>query len=201
MIKFLCNPSRHDRPCATGRGQGRAVAASSGTPLFVLMPGLVPGMTVGGMPAGRNPCPNPASGPVTRLYQRLAPGPAHLNRTAMDLFRVSTSLGRFVRSRFAPRCRKTWIPGTSPGMTVGGMPRAEIGVSGRAIPWKPAGTQAIHPARKIQTGQQWTCSGHDGVEARFGHSVRNPAWDGFGCRAAEFGTVSERRKNPLNSGV
>ena len=49
---------RHARTCSTavrfsfhglgadGRGQGRAVSASSGTPLFVVMPGLVPGIHV-----------------------------------------------------------------------------------------------------------------------------------------------------------
>ncbi len=39
--------------------------------------------------ACRNPCPDPANAPVIRLYQRLAPGPAHPNRTAVDSFRAS----------------------------------------------------------------------------------------------------------------
>ena len=34
-----------------------------------------------------------------------------------DLFRASTSLRRLARPRPAPQCRKTWMPGTSPGMT------------------------------------------------------------------------------------
>ena len=67
--------------------------------------------------ARRKPCPDPADGLETRLYQRLATGPAHLNRTAVDLFRASTSIHRFACSRLAPRCRETWMPGTSPGMT------------------------------------------------------------------------------------
>ena len=36
-----------------------------------------------------------------------------------DLFRASTWFRRLARARPAPRCRKTWMPGTSPGMTVG----------------------------------------------------------------------------------
>ena len=36
-----------------------------------------------------------------------------------DLFRASTSLRRLALSRPAPRCRETWMPGTSPGMTAG----------------------------------------------------------------------------------
>ena len=38
--------------------------------------------------ARRNPSLDPADGPVTRFYQRLAPGPAHLNRTAMEQVRA-----------------------------------------------------------------------------------------------------------------
>ena len=45
-----------------------------------------------------------------------------------DLFRASTSLRRLAPSRCAPRCRKTWMPGTSPGMTVGGRQRGDAGV-------------------------------------------------------------------------
>ncbi len=36
-----------------------------------------------------------------------------------DLFRASTSGRRFIPSRRAPRCRETWMAGTSPAMTVG----------------------------------------------------------------------------------
>ena len=36
----------------------------------------------------RDPCPDPAERPETRLYQRLAPGPPHLNRTAMEQVRA-----------------------------------------------------------------------------------------------------------------
>ena len=49
--------------------------------------------------ARRNPCPDPADGPVTRFYQCLAPDPAHPNRTAMDLFRASTSHRRSALAR------------------------------------------------------------------------------------------------------
>ncbi len=52
-----------------------------------------------------------------------------------DLFRVSTSLGRFVRSRLTPRCRKTWMPGTSPllsGSVVRGLRADGLG-QGRAV--------------------------------------------------------------------
>ena len=55
-------------------------------------PRIKSGVTTGGKErrvwAGCNPCPDPAEGPETRLYQRLAPGPAHLNRTAVDSFRA-----------------------------------------------------------------------------------------------------------------
>ena len=34
-----------------------------------------------------------------------------------DLFRASTRVRRLARPRLATRCRKTWMPGTSPGMT------------------------------------------------------------------------------------
>ena len=37
-----------------------------------------------------------------------------------DLFRASTSGRRLVPSRLAPRCRETWMAGTSPAMTAGG---------------------------------------------------------------------------------
>ena len=57
--------------------------------------------------ACRNPCPDPAHGPVTRFHQRLAPGPAHLNPTAMEQVRASTPGHRLVPSRLAPRCSKT----------------------------------------------------------------------------------------------
>ena len=46
--------------------------------------------------------------------------PAFPTTSCPDLFRASTSLRRLARSRPAPRCRKTWMPGTSPGMTTGG---------------------------------------------------------------------------------
>ena len=36
-----------------------------------------------------------------------------------DSFRASMSFRRLAPSRLAPRCRKTWMPGTSPGMTAG----------------------------------------------------------------------------------
>ena len=45
---------------------------------------------------------------------------------------------RLARARLAPRCRKTWMPGTSPGMTVGGKSdaygRAATGVPIRGPP-------------------------------------------------------------------
>ena len=55
-------------------------------------PRIKSGVTTGGqgrrVRPDRDPCPDPEEGPETRLYQRLAPGPAHLNRTAVDLFRA-----------------------------------------------------------------------------------------------------------------
>ena len=42
-----------------------------------------------------------------------------------DSFRVSTWGRRPVPSRLAPRCRETWMAGTSPGMTPGGRRRVD----------------------------------------------------------------------------
>ena len=51
-------------------------------------PRIKSGVTTGGQgrrgTAGRDPCPDPAEGPETRLYQRLVPAPPHLNRTAVE---------------------------------------------------------------------------------------------------------------------
>ena len=53
------------------------------------------GVTRGGQArqvrACRNPCPDPADAPAIRLHRRLAPGPAHPNRTAVGLARPATS--------------------------------------------------------------------------------------------------------------
>ena len=81
----------------------------------------------------------------------------NLNRTAVDLFRASTSLRRLARARPAPRCRKTWMPGTSPGMTWWGKAGrqrerrrgrrrcAQILVPSHPIRRKPSDTQAGRP--------------------------------------------------------
>ena len=67
-------------------------------------------------------------GPAVRVA--LAPQPS-----CPDLFRASTSLRRLARARPGPRCRKTWMPGTSPGMTVGGRRRGGDGNESRSGGW------------------------------------------------------------------
>ena len=59
------------------------------------------------------------------------PPPPPLLSSCPDLFRASTSLHRLARAPLAPRCRKTWMPGTSPGMTTG-VGRAAGPAPGRA---------------------------------------------------------------------
>ncbi len=71
-----------------------AVRARSGrTGGGTWMPGTSPGMTVGGMPARRNPCLGSNDPLETRSYPCLSPGLQNLNRTAMDPFRASTGGG------------------------------------------------------------------------------------------------------------
>ena len=66
------------------------------------------------------------------------------------------------------RCTAAWMPGTSPGMTRSGLGcRALIRVPIRRNPFKSCCIQAMRPVRKIQTGQQWNKSGHDGGGVRF----------------------------------
>ena len=90
-------------------------------------PGLVPlpaglvgldraqGVGTGGLPAN-SPGWDTDCGP-----------PASLPPSCPDLFRPSTSLRGFVRARLTPRCRKTWMAGTSPGMTTGDGRRVDRG--------------------------------------------------------------------------
>ena len=96
--------------------------------LTAWMPGTSPGMRRWGKagrdwgrrretPAYRNPSLDPRDPPETRSYSSLLPRPKELNRTAVDLFRASTSRRRLARARLAPRCLTAWMPGTSPGMT------------------------------------------------------------------------------------
>ena len=96
--------------------------------LTAWMPGTSPGMTRWGKagrdrgrrretPACRNPSLDPRDPPETRSYSSLSPRPQKLNRTAVDLFRASTSRRRLARARLAPRCLTAWMPGTSPSMT------------------------------------------------------------------------------------
>ena len=52
-----------------------------------------------------------------RWNLRARPPPPCPPPSCPGLFRASTWVGRLARARPAPRCRKTWMPGTSPGMT------------------------------------------------------------------------------------
>ena len=190
MINFPCNPSRHGLPCATavrfsrwglradGRGQGRAVAASSGTPLFVAMPGLVPLLAGSGSGAGSTPMSETVAAP--RCHPGLVPG--------------SREAGR-------ERCR---CPGPrhKAGVTAGGNDgrcrRAQIRVSRRAILWNPARTQAIHPARKIQTGQQWNKASHDETGSPPDAAIRRPG--GRGRAFPTSGPAARARGRPRAGG-
>ena len=73
---------------ALSRGPGPQAPPSPGFPGPRLKAGVTAGGQGGRMRAGRDPCPDPAGGPETRLYRRLAPGPTHLNRTAMERVRA-----------------------------------------------------------------------------------------------------------------
>ena len=54
---------------------------------------------------------------ILRMGGRETRGVSFVLPSCPDSFRASTSPRRLARSRPAPRCRKTWMPGTSPGMT------------------------------------------------------------------------------------
>ena len=79
------------------------------------MAGTSPAMTTGGLPPPRHRRPPDQ---VREPGMTVPP-----TSSCPDLFRVPTSLHRLFRSRPTPRCGKTWMPGTSPGMTVGGWVR------------------------------------------------------------------------------
>ena len=187
---------RHARTCSTavrfnfGTGSGRQTGPS---PALRRHPGLVPGSRETGrerclwswtpeqvrgdnkgygraVRASRYPSLDRTGAPEIRLYPRLAPGPPKLNRTAMDLFRASTSLRRLARARLAPRCRKTWMPGTSPGMTTGRERRAgecpclarhqgagQDGTRGGRRRRHPSGDKCCH-ARRDRLDEPASCS-------------------------------------------
>ena len=116
-----------------------------------------------------------------------------LRSSCPDLFRASTSLRRLARARPAPRCRKTWMPGTSPGMTVGGASSPS---------WS---AEADHPrvfaAPETKTNRGWSASAdHDGRAPRGAAPVppavtRPPSGSaaGGGCRAARGGRRASGR--------
>ena len=68
-----------------------------------------------------------------------------------DLFRASTSGRRLVPSRRAPRCRETWMAGTSPAMTAGG----DDGEGGRPSIRRFAPTPERGPGRARDEGEFW----------------------------------------------
>ena len=90
------------------------------------MPGLVPSAVrfsyeTGSVPGSRDRLRSPldATDPVRsdsgdNVGRREQPPALSPLSSCPDLFRASTSLRRLVRRRPAPRCRKTWMPGTSP---------------------------------------------------------------------------------------
>ena len=87
----------------------------------------------------------PASPPSPRIPPSVMPG----------LVPGIQSRRRLARAWRAPRCRKAWMPGTSPGMTAGGnrMTARGNGVSlrkpaaNRALPYPTAAVPGVSPSR------------------------------------------------------
>ena len=137
--------SRHARACSTAvrfRISTRALRPWAATSL------PPPRVT----PALRHCCPVQAIGgsaPTVgdKIGRCRRPAARPSLSSCPDLFRVSTSLRRFVRSRLAPRCRKTWIPGTSPGMTVGGMPARRSPCLASSDPLEPRSYPRLSPGQ------------------------------------------------------
>ncbi len=61
-----------------------------------------------------DPCPDPADAPISRPEQGFAPGPAHINRTAVDSIRAST--GAAASPDGALYRWRQWLRGSSPRM-------------------------------------------------------------------------------------
>ena len=190
MINFLCNPSRHGLPCATavrfsrwglradGRGQGRAVAASSGTPLFAVMPGLVP--LLSGLEIRR----------VLRAMGGNVSGPLVSPRPCAGVQGNGAVLGRLL-----------WTPAQGRGDSRGNdgrRRRAEIRVPGRPIRRKSPCTHAFRPARKIPTGQQWNKASHDETGSPPDAAIRRPG--GRGRAFPTSGPAARARGRPRAGG-
>ena len=101
------------------------------------------------------------------------PLPRHPTTSCPDLFRVSTSGRRLAPSRPAPRCRETWMAGTSPAMTAGGddgEPGRQPGKGGRCghpvLAPVAATLPRCHPgpgpgSRPSRTAPEHSSTGHD----------------------------------------
>ena len=133
-------------------------------------PGLVPGSRLSGAALARlspDRSPGQAWTPeqvrgdkrgvemVSPFGTEPAPGtPLRPTPSCPDLFRVSTSGRRLVPSPFAPRCRETWMAGTSPAMTSGG----DEGGTGTATGRRRAPRASRDPSPRPPLSPR-TCSG------------------------------------------
>ncbi len=99
---------------------------------------------------------------VLHMDGRKTRGVSSVLPSCPDLFRASTSLRRLAHSRRAPRCRKTWMPGTSPGMTIwertGRRARQRKGAP--ASPAPPLSHYEKYTPKRVPSQEENACSGH-----------------------------------------
>ena len=148
------------------------------------------------LPSRKREGPGEGGGPVGSehavarlpLELRCAPRPS-----CPDLFRASTSGRRLVPSRPAPRCRKAWMAGTSPAMTVGGDKRGRDGLAhgqgARAEAEPDSGG-----ASPGMTGEGRRCVDRDG---RWERCTFAPTGPRTGCRSAPARRPSSYLYEPL----
>ncbi len=126
----------------------------------IVMPGLVPGISIGAIAAAETDARNKST--AVRFNHRVK---ANGCRPGFS--------GAHGPSRLFPfhhaRTPLSVMPGPVPGMTRRGSGRrALIRVPIRWNPLKSCCIQAMRPVRKIQTGQPWNKSGRDGAGKRKG---------------------------------